>query len=65
MATMGEVASRLIRRPPLLGAGQLHFLLWQARTDSSKARAELGVEFRPWEEGIRNTVRWMIEEGKV
>jgi dihydroflavonol-4-reductase len=65
MATVGEAASRLIRRPPLLGAGQLHFLLWQARADSSKARAELGVEFRPWEEGIRSTVRWMIEEGKV
>ena len=38
MATGGEAVSRLIRRPPLLGAGQLHFLLWQARADSSKAR---------------------------
>ncbi|MEK6271248.1 MAG: SDR family NAD(P)-dependent oxidoreductase [Actinomycetota bacterium] len=65
MATTGEAVSRLIRRPPLLGAGQLHFLLWQARADSSKAQAELGVEFTPWEQGIRSTVRWMIEEGKV
>ncbi len=65
MAATGEAVSRLIRRPPLLGAGQLHFLLWQARADSSKARAELGVEFRPWQEGIRSTVRWMIDEGKV
>ena len=65
MATTGEAISRLIRRPPLLGAGQLHFLLWQARADSSKAQAELGVEFRPWEQGIRSTVRWMFEEGKV
>ncbi len=65
MATTGEAVSRLIRRPPLLGAGQLHFLLWQARADSSKAQAELGVEFTPWEEGIRSTVRWMIQEGKV
>ena len=38
MAAAGEAVSRLIRRPPLLGAGQLHFLLWQARADSSKAR---------------------------
>ena len=38
MATTGEAVSRLIRRPPLLGAGQLHFLLWQARADSSKAQ---------------------------
>jgi len=65
MTTTGEAVSRLIRRPPLLGAGQLHFLLWQARADSSKAQAELGVEFTPWEQGIRSTVRWMIEEGKV
>jgi dihydroflavonol-4-reductase len=65
MATVGEAASRLIRRPPLLGAGQLHFLLWQARADSSKARTELGVEFTPWQEGVRATVRWMIEQGRV
>ena len=65
MAATGEAVSRLIRRPPLLGAGQLHFLLWQARADSGKARDELGVEFTPWEEGIRSTVRWMIEAGKV
>jgi dihydroflavonol-4-reductase len=65
MATVGEAASRLIRRPPLLGAGQLHFLLWQARADSSKARAKLGIEFRPWQEGVRETVRWMIEQGRL
>ena len=65
LATAGEAVSRLIRRPPLLGAGQLHFLLWQARADSSKARSELGVEFTPWGEGIRRTVRWMIESGRV
>jgi dihydroflavonol-4-reductase len=65
MATAGEAVSRLIRRPPLLGAGQLHFLLWQARADSSRAREELGVEFTPWEEGIPSTVRWMIDEGRA
>ena len=43
----------MIRRPPLLGRGQLHFLLWQARADSAKARAELGVEPLAWREGIR------------
>jgi nucleoside-diphosphate-sugar epimerase len=65
LAKTGEAVSRLIRRPPLLGAGQLHFLLWQARADSSKAQAELGLQFTPWEEGIRRTVRWMIEAGKA
>jgi dihydroflavonol-4-reductase len=65
MATTGEAVSRLIGRPPLLGSGQLHFLLWQARADSSKARTELGIEFMPWEQGIRQTVRWMVESGRV
>jgi nucleoside-diphosphate-sugar epimerase len=57
--------SKLIRRPPLIGTGQLTFLQWQARADSSKARQELGVEFRDWREGISQTVRWMREAGRV
>jgi nucleoside-diphosphate-sugar epimerase len=65
MATAGESVSRLIGKPPLLGAGQLHFLLWGARADSSRARSELGVEFTPWQEGIRATVRWMADTGRI
>ena len=65
LAAAGEAVSRVIRRPPLLGAGQLTFLLWQARADSSRARTELGIDFTPWEQGIRNTVRWMIDSGRV
>ena len=65
LAVAGETASRVIRRPPLLGRGQLHFLLWQARADASKARDDLGVEFRDWREGIRRTVRWMLDEGRA
>ena len=56
MARAGEAVSRLIRRPPLLGVGQLHFLLWEARADASKAERELGVRFRPWREGLKSTV---------
>ena len=65
LARVGEGASRLIRRPPLLGRGQLHFLLWQARADSSRAREELGMEFTPWQDGIRRTVRWMADIGRI
>jgi dihydroflavonol-4-reductase len=65
LATAGEALSRLIRRPPLLGAGQLTFLLWQARADSSKARSELGIEFTTWQQGVRTTVRWMADSGKL
>jgi nucleoside-diphosphate-sugar epimerase len=65
VAAAGEGVSRVIRRPPLVGRGQLHFLLWQARADSTKARDELGVDFTPWDEGIRRTVRWMLETGQI
>jgi dihydroflavonol-4-reductase len=65
LATGGEGLSRLTRRPPLIGRGQLHFLLWEARADSSKAQRELGFDPTPWREGIARTVRWMLEEGRV
>jgi dihydroflavonol-4-reductase len=65
LAAAGERVSGLIRRPPLIGRGQLYFLLWQARVDNTRAREELGVEFRPWREGIGETVRWMAESGRI
>ena len=46
----------MIRRPPLLSKGQLHFFTWNAAPDSSKAQAELGWETTPLEEGIRRTL---------
>jgi dihydroflavonol-4-reductase len=65
LATVGAAVSAVIRRPPLLSRGQLHFLLWQARADSSKAREELGFDPIPWSDGIPRTVRWMLETGRV
>jgi dihydroflavonol-4-reductase len=65
LTAAGEGVSRVIRRPPLIGRGQLHFLLWQARVDNSKAREQLGIDFTPWEEGVRRTVRWMAEQGRI
>jgi dihydroflavonol-4-reductase len=65
LAFAGEGVSRVIRRPPLIGRGQLHFMLWQARVDNTKAREELGVHFRGWDEGIRQTVRWMQQSGRA
>jgi dihydroflavonol-4-reductase len=65
LAVAGEAASSVIRRPPLLGRGQLYFLLWQARADSEKAKSELGFRPTPWREGLRQTVRWMLDEGRV
>jgi dihydroflavonol-4-reductase len=65
LATAGEGFSRLIRRPPLIGRGQLHFVLWQARADSTRAQSELDFHPTPWREGIPRTVRWMLDSGRV
>jgi dihydroflavonol-4-reductase len=65
MARTGEAVSRVIKRPPLLGSGQLTFLLWQARASNEKARTELGVEFTRLPEGVAKTVRWMAENGRI
>ena len=65
LAATGDRVASVIRRPPLLPGGQLYFLLWEARVDNAKAREELGVNFRGWEEGIRATVRWMEEEDLI
>jgi len=65
LARGSEGLARVAGVKPILGRGQLHFLLWQARADSSKLRTELGIEPLDWREGIARTVRWMIETGKV
>jgi dihydroflavonol-4-reductase len=65
IAVGGEAIARVIRRPPLVGRGAVTFLLWEARADSSKAQAELGVSFRPWAEGVPQTVEWILASGRA
>jgi nucleoside-diphosphate-sugar epimerase len=59
LAAGGELLARAIRRPPLLPRGQLHFLMWNARPDSSKAQEELGWEPTALEEGVGRTLEAM------
>jgi dihydroflavonol-4-reductase len=65
LARGGEALSRVIRRPPLLPKGQLDFLLWEARADSTKVREELGIEPLDWREAVRRTTRWVIDSGRA
>jgi hypothetical protein len=46
------LVSRVIRKPPLLPKGQLHFFLWDPRPVSAKAQRELGWAPTPLEEGL-------------
>jgi len=59
MAGAGELLSRVIRKPPLLPRGQLHFFLWNAAPDSGKAQRELGWEPTPLDDGLRTTLAGM------
>jgi nucleoside-diphosphate-sugar epimerase len=59
MAAAGEAVARVIRRPPLLSKGQLHFFLWNAEPRSDKAQRELGWEPTPLEHGVRDTLTAM------
>jgi dihydroflavonol-4-reductase len=56
LAGLGERIARLVRRPPLLPRGQLHFFRWNAAPDSSKAQDELGWEPTPLDRGLRETL---------
>ena len=59
VSALTEAISKLTRRPPLVPRGQLHYFLWQARPDSSKAQRELGWRTTPLQEGIRRTLAEM------
>jgi dihydroflavonol-4-reductase len=56
LAAAGETLSTMISRRPLLPTGQLHFFLWDAAPDSSKAQEELGWEPTGLEDGVRRTL---------
>jgi len=59
VASLGAGLSKVTRRPPLLPKGQLEYILWQARPDSSKAQRELGWKTTPLDEGVHRTLHSM------
>lgn len=60
----GAVARRFGVRP-LISMGQLEFLLWDPRIDTTKAERELDFVPMPLEEGVRRTIRFLRDEGLV
>jgi dihydroflavonol-4-reductase len=50
---------------PLIAPGQLSFLLWNPRIDTSKAERELGFTATPLDVGVRQTVEFLRSESLV
>lgn len=59
LALGGRLVSRAVHRPPLLPTGQLHFLMWDAAPDSTKAQQELGWQPTALDEGLGRTLEDM------
>jgi dihydroflavonol-4-reductase len=51
-ALLGELVARRTGLKPLTSKGQLHFILWNAKPDSSKAQDELGWDPTPLDVGV-------------
>ena len=54
-AALGELLAPL-GLPPMISRGQLHFFLWNARPDSTRAQQELGWEPTPLDEGLASAL---------
>jgi dihydroflavonol-4-reductase len=56
LAAAGEAIAKAGGPQPLVSRGQLHFLLWNAAPDSTKAQDELGWEPTALEDGLRTAL---------
>jgi len=59
VALAGEGVSRVIRRPPLIPRGQLHFLESEMRPSSRRARDVLGWRPTPFPEALGETLAFL------
>lgn len=65
LAAASEPLAKRLGFTPLVAKGQLTFLLWQVRADTSKAQRDLGFVPFPLADGVARTVRYLRDEGLV
>jgi hypothetical protein len=62
-ASLEEWKARRSGRPPLLTRGAFETASHGFRVDGSKAARELGLVYTPWEESLRQAIRWYWDAG--
>ncbi|MGQ0797712.1 MAG: NAD-dependent epimerase/dehydratase family protein [Methanobacteriota archaeon] len=65
VARLSEARASLSRRPPRLPLAALDLASIDLAVDASTARRDLGWSPRPFEERLRETVAWYVEEYRV
>lgn len=65
VAAVGEFVSGWTGKPPLLPKGQLEFLRYGAAASADKARRELGWTPRTFEQGLKETIAFLREQGRI
>ena len=65
IASILERKAKKSGKQPLMTTFSVYNLARNNTFDSSKAKNELGYTTRPYEETIRDEVRWLKESGKI
>lgn len=65
VAAVGEFVSGWTGKPPLLPKGQLEFLQYGAVPSGEKAMRDLGWKPRPFDQGLRDTLAFLREQGRI
>ncbi|XXF77485.1 SDR family oxidoreductase [Myxococcaceae bacterium GXIMD 01537] len=65
VAAVSAPLARVFHFTPLVAPGQLSFMLWDTRVDSTKAQRELGFQPTPVDVGVAKTVAFLREQKLV
>ncbi len=65
LAVIVETASKIINKPTILTKFTIYNLARNNNFSSKKAVNELGYQFRPFSDTIRDEVHWLREQGRI
>ena len=62
-AQIAELVARVTKKPPLVSVMQVRSGTQGTRFDGTKASRELGLQYTPMEDGLRDALTWYWEQG--